>query len=98
VLLETIRIDWFESAGNYVQVHSGDRVYVMRTTMDRIALRVSGSENFVRVRRSAIINVRSVASLERYGKSAFAVQLRSGKTIISSRYYQPALRRLLRGL
>jgi two-component system, LytTR family, response regulator len=98
VLLETGRIDWFESAGNYVQVHSGDQVYLMRTTMDRIALRVSGSEHFVRVRRSAIINVRAVASLERYGKSTFAVQLRNGKTIISSRYYQPALRRLLRGL
>ncbi len=80
-----------------MQVHSGDRVYVMRTTMDRIALRVSGSEHFIRVRRSAIINLRSVASLERYGKSAFAVQLRNGTTIIPSRYYQPALRRLLRG-
>jgi two-component system LytT family response regulator len=98
VLLETSRIDWFESAGNNVQVHSGDRVYVIRTTMDRIALRVTGSEHFIRVRRSAIINVRSVATLERYGKSAFAVQLRNGKTIISSRYYQPGLRRLLRGL
>lgn len=98
VLLETARIDWFESAGNYVQVHSADHVYVMRTTMDRIALRLAGCETFIRVRRSAIINVRAVATLERYGKSAFAVQLRSGTTVISSRYYQPALRRLLRGL
>jgi two-component system, LytTR family, response regulator len=98
VLLETGRIDWFESAGNYVQVHSGDRVYLMRATMDRIALRMASSETFIRVRRSAIVNVRSVATLERYGKSAFAVQLRNGTTIISSRYYQPALRRLLRGL
>lgn len=98
VLLETARIDWFESAGNYVQVHSADHVYVIRTTMDRIALRLAGMETFIRVRRSAIINVRAVATLERYGKSAFAVQLRSGTTVISSRYYQPALRRLLRGL
>ena len=98
VLLETARIDWFESAGNYVQVHSADHVYVIRTTMDRIALRLAESETFIRVRRSAIINVRAVATLERYGKSAFAVQLRSGTTVISSRYYQPALRRLLRGL
>ena len=98
VLLETARIDWFESAGNYVQVHSADHVYVIRTTMDRIALRLAASETFIRVRRSAIINVRAVATLERYGKSAFAVQLRTGTTVISSRYYQPALRRLLRGL
>lgn len=95
VLLETGRIDWFESSGNYVQVHSAERVYVMRTTMDRVALRLAGSDAFIRVRRSAIINVRAVATLERYGKSAFTVQLRNGTTIISSRYYQPALRRLL---
>jgi len=96
VLLETGRIEWFESAGNHVQVHSAGHVYLMRTTMDRIAQRLAACETFIRVRRSAIINVRAVASLERYGKGAFAVQLRSGARIISSRYYQPALRQLLR--
>lgn len=96
VLLETGRIEWFESAGNYVQVHSAGHVYLVRMTMDRVAQRLAGSETFIRVRRSAIINVRAVATLERYGKGAFAVQLRSGARIISSRYYQPALRRLLR--
>jgi DNA-binding LytR/AlgR family response regulator len=68
----------------------------MRTTMDRVALRLAGSDAFIRVRRSAIVNVRAVATLERYGKSAFTVQLRNGTTIVSSRYYLTALRRLLR--
>jgi DNA-binding LytR/AlgR family response regulator len=49
-----------------------------------------------RVRRSAIINVRAVATIERYGKGTHVVNLRNGTKIISSRYYQPALRRLLR--
>lgn len=98
VLLDTARIDWFESAGNYVQVHVADRVYSMRATMDRIAARLASAPEFLRVRRSAIVNVRAVTTLERYGKSAYAVQLRSGTTIISSRFYQPALRRLVRGL
>ncbi len=47
-------------------------------------------------RGSAIVNVRAVASLERYGKSSFVVHLRSGANVISSRFYQPAIRRLLR--
>ena len=94
--LEAEQVEWFESAGNYVQVHSGGRTYVMRTTMDRVTQRVATADTFVRVRRSAVINVRAVASLERYGKSAFVVRLRDGTKIISSRYYQPALRRLLR--
>jgi two-component system LytT family response regulator len=95
-LLEVEQIEWFESAGNYVRVHSRGRSYLMRTTMDRVAERLAARSRFVRIRRSAIVNLRAVASLERYGKSSFLVHLRSGADIISSRFYQPAIRRLLR--
>jgi two-component system LytT family response regulator len=94
--IEIEQVDWFESAGNCVRVHSAGRAYLMRTTMDRLAQRLAARATFIRVRRSAIINVRAVATLERYGKGAYLVHLRSGTKIISSRYYQPALRRLLR--
>jgi two-component system, LytTR family, response regulator len=95
-LLEIEHIEWFESAGNYVRVHSRGRAYLMRTTMDRVAQRLAARRSFVRVRRSAIVNLRAVASLERNGKSSFIVHLRSGETVTSSRFYQPAIRRLLR--
>ena len=94
--VEVEHVEWFESAGNYVKVHSGGRTYLMRATMDRIALRLAGRPGFVRVRRSALVNVRAVATLERYSKSAYVVSLRNGTKIISSRYYQPGLRRLLK--
>jgi two-component system LytT family response regulator len=94
--VEIDQVEWFESAGNYVKVHSGGRSFIMRATMDRIAQRLANRPGFVRVRRSALINLRAVASLERYGKSAYVVHLRNGVKIISSRYYQPALRRLLK--
>ncbi|HTD62469.1 MAG TPA: LytTR family DNA-binding domain-containing protein [Gemmatimonadaceae bacterium] len=94
--VEIDHVEWFESAGNYIKVHSGGRSYVMRATMDRLAQRLAGRSNFVRVRRSALVNVRAIATLERYGKSAYVVHLKSGTKIISSRYYQPALRRLLK--
>lgn len=94
--LEIDQIDWFESAGNYVRVHSAGRAYLMRGTMDRIAERLAGRDTFIRVRRSALISIRAVATLERYGKGTFVVHLRNGTQVISSRYYQEALRRLLR--
>jgi two-component system LytT family response regulator len=95
-LIEVERVEWFESAGNYVRVHSGGRAYLVRSTMDRIAERVAARDAFVRVRRSAIVNVRAVSTLERYDRATYVVQLRSGTKIISSRYYQPGLKRLLR--
>jgi two-component system LytT family response regulator len=96
VLLETGDIDWFESAGNWVHVHSRGRRYVMRMTMDRVAHRLTSDGNFVRVRRSAVLNVRAIATFERYGKGTFVVRLRDGTSVISSRFYLPQVRRLFR--
>ena len=95
-LLEIEQIEWFESAGNYVRVHSRGRAYLTRTTMDRVAQRLAARRWFIRVRRSAIVNVRTIVSLERNGKSSFIVHLRSGATVTSSRFYHPGIRRLLR--
>jgi DNA-binding LytR/AlgR family response regulator len=91
------QIEWFESAGNYVRVHSRGRAYLTRTTMDREAHRLAAQRGFIRVRRSAIVNVRALATLERNGKSSFIVHLRSGAAVTSSRFYRPGIRRLLRG-
>ena len=96
VLIDVDRIDWFESMGNYARVHSGGRQYVMRTTMDAIARRLAGNPNFVRVRRSAVVNVRAIAALERYAKSAYLIRLPGGANVISSRFYLSGIRALLR--
>jgi two-component system LytT family response regulator len=95
-LVHVDQVEWFESAGNYVRVHGGGRTRLMRTTMEKLAQRLAPHGSFVRVRRSALVNVRAIASLERYGKSAYVVHLRGGEKLISSRYYHPELRRLLR--
>jgi two-component system LytT family response regulator len=95
-LVEIEHIEWIESAGNYVRVHSRGRSYLMRTTMDRVAERLGWIRQLISVRRFAIFNLRAFASLERNGKSSFIVYLRSGANVVSSRFYQPAIRRLLR--
>lgn len=94
--IEIRHIEWIESAGNNVRIHSAGRSYLMRTTMDRIAQRLDGAGRFIRVRSSALINTRAVATLEPYAKGMFVVHLRSGAKIISSRYHQRVLRELLR--
>jgi len=93
-LLDSSQIEWIESAGNYVRVHSGAHSYVIRTTMDRVARRLA-ADTFLRVRRTALINTRFVAKIERYGKGTYVVHLRSGAKVITGRFYQAGLRRLL---
>ena len=90
------RIEWIESAGNQVRVHAGARSYLMRVTMDRLEQRLAGRGDFIRVRRSALVNVRAVATLERYAKGMYTLRLTSGATVTSSRYHQAALRELIK--
>jgi two-component system LytT family response regulator len=93
--LDPDHVEWIESAGDYARVHSGPRSYLMRSTLDRLESRLAKGGNFIRVRRSALINVRAVMTLERYAKGMFVIHLRGGAKVISSRYHQNALRRLL---
>ena len=98
VLLDINRIEWIESAGNRVRVHAGTRSYLMRVTMGRLEQRLGGRDrgDFIRVRRSALVNVRAVATLERYAKGMYTLRLTSGATVTSSRYHQAALRELIK--
>ncbi len=86
-------VEWIEASGNYVRVHAGARSYLLRTTMNRMAERVGGT--FVRVRRSALVNPQAIVTVERYAKGMFVLHLRSGARLISSRYHQAEIRKIL---
>jgi two-component system, LytTR family, response regulator len=86
-------IEWVEAAGNYVKLHVGPEQHVMRQTVERLAARL-GPERFVRIRRSALVNIAAIRALEPYGKGSYVVFLRDGTKLVSSRYAGQALRRL----
>ena len=86
-------VEWIEASGNYVRVHTNTRQYLLRTTMNRMAERVGGA--FVRIRRSALVNAQAIVTVERYAKGMFALHLRGGARLISSRYHQAEIHRIL---
>jgi len=91
VAVETV--DWIEAAGNYVTLHAGAATYGLRRTLASLAMRLGG--RFVRIRRSALVNVHAIRALEQYGKGSYVVYLRDGTKLISSRYAGRELRGLL---
>jgi two-component system LytT family response regulator len=99
LFVDVVDVDWVEAYGNYVRVHAGGRAHLVRSTMARMEHRL-GSETasalFIRIRRSALINVRAIVAVEPYGKGMFLVTLRDGSKLVSSRYHQAGLRRLLK--
>jgi DNA-binding LytR/AlgR family response regulator len=78
-------VEWIEAAGNYVKLHAGDRVHVIRRTLDALEQRFG--PRFVRTRRSMLVNASAITALEPYAKASHVVVLRTGERLISSRYY-----------
>jgi two-component system LytT family response regulator len=87
-------VDWMDAAGNYVRLHTGGRAHLVRDTMKAIEARLD-PERFVRIHRSAIVNIERVAQIEPYLHGEYVVILRDGTKLTSSRAHSAALRALL---
>lgn len=72
-------IDWIEAADYYVQIHVGGKSYLHRETMMSLERRL-GSEQFVRIHRSAIVNRRRIRELSSSRREATVV-LEGGATL-----------------
>jgi two-component system LytT family response regulator len=88
--LTTDEIDWIEAAGNYMRVHSGRDVHLMRETMANLETMLDAAR-FVRVHRSAIVNLDRIKELRPSLKGEFEILLRSGERLILSRKYRKVL-------
>ena len=59
LFLRAEEIDWIAAADNYVELHAGRASHLVRTTLKSIEQKLEPAR-FVRVHRSAIVNVESV--------------------------------------
>ena len=80
VLLHWDEIGWIEAAANYVRLHAGAREFVVRATMSVVEKKLP-SQRFVRVHRSAIVNLSHVRRLSANGTAEESVVLRDGKEL-----------------
>ena len=89
-------IDWVEAEGNYVRIHAGDQVYLMRETMSRLIDKI-GPQRFFRIHRSRIVNIKRVKELLIAGGGDYQVVLTDGTKLGLSRLYRDALQEQLTG-
>jgi len=87
-------VDWIDSAGNYVALHAGGRKHLVRDTIKSVESKLD-PRKFVRVHRSAIINLDRLKKLQPYFHGEYVVTLTDGTTLTSSRGYSDRLRALL---
>ena len=93
-LLETTQIELIESDGNYVNVFVGNVKYRLRHTLKSLATKLD-PENFLRINRSALVNLTKVVKFERFEGGEYTLHMESGASIVSSRNYSSKLRMIL---
>lgn len=87
-------IDWIEGAGVYVNLHVGGKALLHRATLGELAESLDPRQ-FVRVHRSAIVNIDSIVSLEPVSHGEFNINLKNGGHARVSRTYRAMLERRL---
>ena len=83
-------IDWVEAAGDYVRLHTSEKVHLLRETMSGMEERLD-PDRFLRIHRSTIINTERLKELRPYGNSEYIVVLDDGTELKLSRTYRDAL-------
>jgi two-component system LytT family response regulator len=88
-------VDWAEAYGNYVRLHTGREVHLLRETMSAFTEKVDPL-HFLRIHRSYVVNVDRIARLSAHEHAReYLVVLRDGTRLRSSRSYAAAIRQLI---
>jgi len=95
VLQKVDDMSWIEADGKYVRIHAGADQHLIRRTMHSLENRLDPAK-FLRVSRSAIVNIEHVAHLEPWSHGEWAIMMRNGHRVISTHGYRERLQRILR--
>ncbi len=92
--LKTEEIDWIEAAGNYLRLHVGGEVHLLRETMTNLETRLN-SGKFIRIHRSTIVNIERIKELRPMFHGDYLVLLHDKTELTLSRSYRPRLQEIL---
>ena len=92
--IRVVEIDWIEAAGVYVNLHVAGRQLLYRASLQELAERLD-ARRFVRVHRSAIVNIESIVQLEPVSHGEFEAVLKNGARTRVSRNYRAQLEKCL---
>jgi len=87
-------IDWIEADGNYVQLRVGNVSHQMRETISGLETQLPPGQ-FMRISRSAIVNLDRIKELQPMFYGDYAVILQTGARLTLSRNFRDRLEKLL---
>ena len=88
-------VEWILSQGNYIELHSGGKKFLLRETMSGIEKKLDPRQ-FLRIRRSTVIRVDHIKEIQPMFNGEFTVLMRDGTELATSRRYRKRLESLLK--
>jgi two-component system, LytTR family, response regulator len=92
--VRVVDIDWIEAAGVYVNLHIGGKEVLYRAALNELAERLD-PVRFIRIHRSAIVNIESILHMEPISHGEFEAILKDGSRLRISRTYRRQLEKRL---
>lgn len=83
-------VDWIETYGNYLKIHSGEKTYLVRETMNNLAARIDPAK-FLRIHRSTLVNLDRIKELQPMFGGQYTIILLDGTELTLSRNYRKAV-------
>jgi two-component system LytT family response regulator len=80
-------VDWIETYGNYLKIHTRGKTYLLRETMNNFSARID-PEKYLRIHRSTLINLERIKELQLIFGGQYAVVLHDGTKLTLSRNYR----------
>ena len=92
--VRTEEIDWVEASGNYVKIHTKAEAHLLRESMKNMEAKLD-PKTFVRIHRSAIVNIDRIKELEPWFHGEYIVIMRDGTRLTASRVFSDRLSALI---
>jgi two-component system, LytTR family, response regulator len=89
-LIDASSIEWLEADDNYVHVHTLQRKYLLRRTLQDLLAQL-GDRQFARIHKSTAVSIAAIKAFTPLFKGDYEVALRNGKVLRLSRRYKDAL-------
>ena len=87
-------LDWVAAERDYVRLHAAGQSYLLRETLSSLEARLD-PDDFVRVRRSALVRTDRVTGIRKAGYGDFRIGLTDGSEIRVGRTYVAKIRKLI---
>lgn len=94
IIIPTNEIVCIEAADDYIVISTESGEYIKNSTMKYFENSLNKND-FVRVHRSAIVNVNKIKEIQPYTKDTYSLLMSNGKRIKTSRQGNSELRRIL---